>query len=232
MNAIKARIKAVLHNILPQKLAALYDRLEELLWYAFFGVLTTAVNFAVYLLLTRLILRGAFAENEAGVTLLSNWCAWAAAVVFAFVVNKRCVFENREGGKRLLWQFGSFVFMRLASGVFENFVPTGLILWLKMDDVLAKALVAVAVIVANYFFSKFVSFRRKNKADAPALPQEECAGEESEAPLTEGNRAPEAAVNPANDNAPENENATQNGNEPVSGEMPENENAPKEGNAE
>ena len=101
-----------------------------------------------------------------------------------------------------------------------------------MDDVLAKALVAVAVIVANYFFSKFVSFRRKNKADAPALSQEECADEESGAPLTEGNRAPKAAVNPANDNAPENENATQNGNEPVSGEIPENENAPKEGNAE
>lgn len=232
MNAIKARIKAVLHKILPQKLAALYDRLEEMLWYAFFGVLTTAVNFAVYLLLTRLILRGAFAENEAGVTLLSNWCAWAAAVVFAFVVNKLCVFENREGGKRLLWQFGSFVFMRLASGVFENFVPTGLILWLKMNDVLAKALVAVAVIVANYFFSKFVAFRRKKKADEPALPQEERAGEGSCAPLSESNHVSEnghvagSGEVPAVDNASENENVSE------SRRVQEDETEPKDGKAE
>ena len=164
MKKLKQWVRKLIHKLFPEKVAALYDKAEEVLWYAFFGVLTTVVNFAVYLLMTRLILRGFFEEHETVVTLISNWCAWGMAVLFAFFVNKSYVFENQEGGKSLLFQFGSFVLMRLASGVFENFVPTALVGWLHMHDVLAKALVSVAVIIANYFFSKFVAFRRKKEA--------------------------------------------------------------------
>ena len=164
MKKLKTWVRQLMHKLFPEKFAALYDKAEEVLWYAFFGVLTTAVNFAVYLVMTRLVLKGFFEEHEAAVTLASNWVAWSVAVLFAFFVNKSYVFENKEGGKSLLFQFGSFVLMRLASGVFENFVPTALVEWLHMHDIVAKALVAVAVIVDNYFFSKFVAFRRKKNA--------------------------------------------------------------------
>ena len=88
MKKLKTWVRKLVHKLFPEKLAALYDKAEEVLWYAFFGVLTTAVNFAVYLVMTRLVLKGFFEEHEAAVTLASNWVAWSVAVLFAFFVNK------------------------------------------------------------------------------------------------------------------------------------------------
>lgn len=192
MKKLKTWVRKLVHKLFPEKLAALYDKAEEVLWYAFFGVLTTAVNFAVYLVMTRLVLKGFFEEHEAAVTLASNWIAWSVAVLFAFFVNKSYVFENKEGGKSLLFQFGSFVLMRLASGVFENFVPTALVEWLHMHDIVAKALVAIVVIIANYFFSKFVAFRRKKNASGgqpedAVMPHEDSGSDPSESDATAQN---------------------------------------------
>ena len=99
MKKLKTWVRQLMHKLFPEKFAALYDKAEEVLWYAFFGVLTTSVNFAVYLVMTRLVLKGFFEEHEAAVTLASNWVAWSVAVLFAFFVNKSYVFENKEGGK-------------------------------------------------------------------------------------------------------------------------------------
>ena len=147
----------------PPKIASFYKKAEEALWYIFFGVVTTLVNFAVYTLLTRLVLRNAFLENEAIVTMYANAIAWLLAVLAAFFLNRNFVFESKSHGKAFLFEFGSFFLMRALSGMLEILLPSLLIFYLSMHDLLAKALVSVIIIVSNYIFSKFVSFRKANR---------------------------------------------------------------------
>ena len=61
-----------------QKIRILLEKYRELISYLFFGVLTTAVNFIVYLPVYNIL--GLSAS-------VSNMIAWVVAVVFAYFVN-------------------------------------------------------------------------------------------------------------------------------------------------
>ena len=140
-------------------------RYEELIRYGIVGVLTTAVNFAVYLLLTRAIFSGLLEKNEELYALLFNWIAWGCAVLFAFVANRAFVFERQDRGRVLAMQFFSFVALRIVSGVIENSAPS-LLISFGMDDLWAKAIVSLAVIVLNYLFTKFITFAKRQAKGA------------------------------------------------------------------
>ena len=66
-----------------QKIKDLFVRYWEVLSYLIFGVLTTAVNYLVYLPVYNLV--GLSAA-------LSNAIAWVVAVAFAYLTNKPFVF--------------------------------------------------------------------------------------------------------------------------------------------
>ena len=74
-----------------EKLKALYAKHRSTVIYLVFGVLTTVVNYAVYLPLFN------FVGLPASVC---NGIAWVAAVIFAYVTNKLFVFESKswDGG--------------------------------------------------------------------------------------------------------------------------------------
>ncbi len=141
---------------------------KEMILYLVFGVLTTLVNWGSYYLLD-LALGKKF-------ILLTNIIAWAASVAFAFVTNKVFVFESRSTDKKVLArEISEFAGARLLSlGVEEGglfvvkiFGWTGTLFKVFniniTGDFAAKILLAVVVVILNYFFSKFVIFRRKGK---------------------------------------------------------------------
>ncbi len=142
-------------------------RYEELIRYGIVGVMTTLVNLAVYLLLSRILFPDFFAREPILSPIVFNWCAWSTAVLFAFFANRLFVFADRARGLRLLLQLLSFVALRLASGALENFSPTLLIKYLKMHDLAAKILVSLVIILLNYLFTKFITFRKKGGPAAP-----------------------------------------------------------------
>ena len=119
---------------------------KELFWYVVFGVLTTAVNIAVYFVLTRL-----------GINYLaSNVLAWFFSVLFAYVTNRKWVFESKS--PNILKECVLFFSGRIFSGV----IDTGL-MWLFIDvlsigDVISKIVIQVIVVVLNYVISKWVVF--------------------------------------------------------------------------
>lgn len=119
---------------------------KELFWYVVFGVLTTAVNIAVYFVLTRL-----------GINYLaSNVLAWFFSVLFAYVTNRKWVFESKS--PNVLKECVLFFSGRIFSGV----IDTGL-MWLFIDvlaigDVISKIVIQVIVVVLNYVISKWVVF--------------------------------------------------------------------------
>lgn len=120
---------------------------KELFWYVVFGILTTVVNILVYFVFTRL-----------GVNyLISNVLAWFFSVLFAYVTNRRWVFESKSSN--ILKECGLFFSGRIFSGV----VDTGL-MWLFIDvlaigDLISKIVIQIVVVVLNYVISKWVVFK-------------------------------------------------------------------------
>ncbi len=125
---------------------------REIVSYVFWGVMTTAVNYLSYLLLTK----GLHVYYLAG-----NVIAWALSVLFAYFVNKLFVFESKDWAWRValreLWQM-------VASRIFSLGLEMA-ILWLFVDklhcnDAIIKLCANVMVVIVNYVLSKFVIFKK------------------------------------------------------------------------
>ena len=168
------------------KLKKLYKQYHEVIMYLIFGVATTLVNFIATFGLQSLFGLSKIAE-ELGkdsskykvLYLIANIIAWFIAVLFAFVTNKKYVFESRtEGAKAYFTEMGKFFSARVATGVVENVLPSILMaIGLKQslsvavasrtftfEGFWAKAITAVFVIILNYVFSKLFVFRKKEEA--------------------------------------------------------------------
>ncbi len=142
---------------------------KELIIYGIFGVGTTLVNFITYKLFNVLL--------GSEFYLLSNVIAWLVSVIFAYVTNKLFVFESKDWNIRIVSkEISSFFAARIFSFLIEE---AGLFLLVdvcKMKDfavsvagftvsgnMISKVILAVIVVILNYFFSKFVVFRKKAK---------------------------------------------------------------------
>ncbi len=149
---------------------------REVATYLIFGVLTTALNYAVYF----------------GLRLFISWpaanvVAWLVAVEFAFVTNRAIVFRSRGP---YFPEMAQFYLSRLATLGLES-----LTIWIVLDllqapEWFAKLFANVLVVVGNYILSKALVFRRKRRAGAAAsaLPMEAPPQEvpPQEAPPMEG----------------------------------------------
>ena len=121
--------------------------------YLIFGVLTTVVNYIVYLPLLNILHLSAA---------LSNVIAWAAAVAFAYVTNKPFVFKSYDWSlKTVIPELSKFVSCRIASGAMETaiiFVTVDLLGW---NGNIWKLITSVLVVILNYVFSKLIVFRKR-----------------------------------------------------------------------
>ena len=136
-----------------QKLRSIIVKYWEILTYLVFGVLTTVVNYAVYLPV----------YNFCGISAaVSNMIAWVVAVAFAFLTNKPFVFHSHDwSAQTVLPELTKFVSCRIASGALET-----VILFLSVDCMnwngnIWKLVTQVLVIIINYVGSKLLVFRKK-----------------------------------------------------------------------
>ncbi len=149
------------------KIKELVIKYKEIVLYAVFGVVTTIANLLAFLLSDFILGQDLY--------LVSNAIAWIVGVIVAFVTNKLWVFNSKSWKlKVFLKEFSEFVGARIFSfGVEEagmwlfvdvigfdekslnifGFVITGI--WI------AKVLLSVIVVIMNYFFSKFIIFKKK-----------------------------------------------------------------------
>ena len=131
----------------------LLEKYWDILTYLFFGVLTTVVNYLIYLPCYNLLHWSAT---------LSNVLAWIVAVAFAFLTNKPFVFKSRDWSWKVLWpELTKFVGCRIGSGVLETAILLVTVDWLCWNGNVWKLITAVLVIVLNYIGSKFLVFKDK-----------------------------------------------------------------------
>ena len=123
---------------------------REVLLYLVFGGLTTLVNVVTF---------GVMTDGLGIHYTISNAVAWIASVAFAYVTNRKWVFESRSS--HILREMCLFVGCRVFSGLCDMGVLVLCVEVLSMSTMLAKLLTQVIVVVLNYVFSKLIVFRRK-----------------------------------------------------------------------
>ncbi|WP_296890889.1 GtrA family protein [uncultured Methanobrevibacter sp.] len=123
-----------------------FDR--ELILYVVFGAFTFFVNLISYF----------FFANLLGINyLVSNAIAWFLSVLFAYITNRKWVFESRS--PNILKEMSLFFGGRIFSGVVDMFLMYAFIDLLAFDGSISKIVVQIIVIVLNYIFSKLIVFK-------------------------------------------------------------------------
>ena len=136
-----------------QKLRILAEKYWDILSYLFFGVLTTVVNYLIYLPVYNLC---GFSAA------VSNMIAWVGAVIFAYLTNKPFVFQSHDWSKEVvLPELSKFVATRLSSGLIETAILFVSVDLLHGNGNIWKLITQVLVIIINYVGSKLLVFRKK-----------------------------------------------------------------------
>ena len=131
----------------------LLKKYGDILTYLFFGVLTTAVNYLVYLPCYNLLHLSAA---------VSNSIAWVFAVAFAYLTNKPFVFKSHDWSAKTVGQeLAKFVITRLGSGVLETLIIFITVDVLNWNGNVMKLVTSVLVVILNYVGSKLLVFRKK-----------------------------------------------------------------------
>lgn len=136
-----------------QKIRELINKYWDILSYLFFGVLTTVVNYVVYLPCYNLLGLSA---------VVSNGIAWVVAVAFAYLTNKPFVFKSNDwSAKTVIPELTKFVGCRVGSGAAESVILLLAVDIMGWDGNIWKLLTNVLVVILNYIGSKLLVFRKK-----------------------------------------------------------------------
>ena len=133
-------------------MTSLFLKYREICLYLFFGVLTTAVNVAVYFVMFELLMLP---------NVVSSIAAQVAAILFAYITNKIWVFRSRGWRLRtLIFEIVSFFGCRMASAAFDV-----LFMWVTVDllswwPLWMKIIANAVVVILNYVASKYLIFRK------------------------------------------------------------------------
>lgn len=173
----------------PSRVALLKKKLtREVLMYLLFGVLTTLVGWIVYfaIMIGGRILLDLPQEDTASGAYFALYTAaqliqWVCAVLFAFFTNRKWVFTDADRSKKVLLQLLTFSGGRVVTLVLDYAITLfgGMLLVrllpalnsvalggfeLNVNEIFAKIVAAVVVIIGNYFFSKFLVFKGKKSS--------------------------------------------------------------------
>ena len=141
-----------------EKVKELYIKYKEIINYLIFGGLTTIVNFVAYYVSAKV-----FQIDE----VVSSGISWFLSVLFAYITNKLFVFESEKVGlKNILKEMCSFFLARVLSGALCD-VGTFAVMVnvLHINDIFAKIVTQIMVIVINYVSSKLFVFKDRSGKD-------------------------------------------------------------------
>lgn len=137
----------------------LYKKNQELINYLIFGILTTIVNLATkYLLLFTILDATKTLELQLAIIL-----SWILAVAFAYITNRRFVFESKNNN--VLKELIDFFNSRITTLLLEMLIIWFFITYLQLNSdtlvIIITILSQILVIIANYVLSKLFVFKKK-----------------------------------------------------------------------
>ena len=164
-------------------LLALLQEYKSQLLYLFFGICTTLVNVAVYVLCTHTVKwwregrhgrtdciahssqdptreqTGPRPVSRSHSTVLSTVIAWIVSVLFAYLTNRTWVFESQaHTAVEILREMGAFFLGRSATGALDLAIMYVCVDRIGLPDMPIKLLSNVVVVILNYVISKLIIF--------------------------------------------------------------------------
>ena len=136
------------------KIKELYLKYKEIINYLIFGVLTTVISLVTYYICVYTFLN----PEEAVQLQIANVISWILGVAFAYVTNRKFVFESNEKNK--LKEASKFVTSRIATLLMDMAIMFIGVTALKFNDKIMKLVSQVVVIIANYLLSKIIVFNK------------------------------------------------------------------------
>lgn len=134
-------------------LVDLYIKYEEIILYLIVGATTMVISILSYAIFVKLL-----NINYQ----ISNVLSWILAVVAAYILNKLIVFKSKTKNiKELANEIYQFVKYRVISLIGDMGLMYLFVSIINMNDIIAKIIVQVGVVVANYIFSKLFIFKNK-----------------------------------------------------------------------
>jgi len=125
---------------------------REVIMYLIFGVLTTLVNILSYIAFTRIFKVDVY---------VSNVIAWILSVLFAYVTNRKYVFNSKTKTIRAtLKEMLSFYTCRLITFGVDMVLMYVMIDLMTINDMVSKVVVSFIIIILNYIFSKLIIFKK------------------------------------------------------------------------
>ncbi len=128
------------------------NKYKSFILYLIFGVLTSLVDYSIYLPLVYLL------DVPA---VISDIPSWTAAMIFAFFTNKYFVFKSQALSKRKIFrEFLSFALCRVGSFILELgflFVTVDIF---SYNEIAMKLLISIIAVMLNYIGSKLFVFKK------------------------------------------------------------------------
>ena len=138
-----------------ERIRELWKKYEEAISYLFWGGVAFFLSVALFDL---------FANKMGLYEQIANSISWIICVIFTYFTNRIFVFKSRSKGiEGMGKEFMSFVTARLATLILENAILFIGVDILTMDNMIAKLIGQVVVIVSNYILSKLWIFKKKGK---------------------------------------------------------------------
>lgn len=132
----------------------IYKKNKEIINYLIIGVLTTLISIGIYTILTISILN----PNNAIELQIANVISWIIAVLFAYITNRKYVFESKD--KNILGELIKFSGSRITTLLIEIVFMFIFVSLIHFNDKIMKIIAQIIVIVLNYVFSKIFVFKK------------------------------------------------------------------------
>lgn len=133
---------------------SLIVKYKDIILYGIFGVLTTLVNIVAYYVCARIC-----GLNTTASTVI----AWILAVIFAYITNRKWVFDSKTNSMQgIIKEMSSFFGCRLLTGLMDLAIMVVFVDVLHFNDVVIKCLSNVLVIIINYAASKLLIFKTES----------------------------------------------------------------------
>ena len=125
---------------------------REVFMYLLFGGLTTLINIIVYYLCT-------LVKMSTGI---STTIAFIVSVIFAYITNRKWVFESKATTKKkILNEIWKFLSVRIGTYFMDLLLMILLVDKLSWNGLICKIIVNILVIVLNYIASKLIIFKKE-----------------------------------------------------------------------
>ena len=142
-------------SIFTNRLVDIFKKRREIIMYIICGAATTLVSLLIYYVCAEFF----FDVNNAFQLQIINVISWVLSVLFAFITNKILVFKSKDSPFKEMMRF---YLARIGTLLIDMFLMYLFVTVLSQNDMLAKCVVSVVVIILNYIFGKVLVFRKEN----------------------------------------------------------------------